>query len=136
MALTDESVVFVFLKDSRVLVEARRQKNGSVIWCFPGGAIEETDAIDADDYVIHALEREVQEETGITVFEPDHLRSAPIGNIESVYHFFIIREWSGAIPGRVMDTKHLLKWVEIDEYKETVVPPVFRDFAESIAALT
>ena len=135
MALSDESIVFVFLKGSKVLLEERNKHDGSAIWCFPGGGVEDKDAVNTENYVTCALKREVQEEMGITIFQPVHLRSEPIGSKEKVFHFFLIRQWKGRIPKRIIDTRHRLKWIDINEYITSIEAPVFREFAESIVKL-
>lgn len=51
----------VIVKDGRLLLARRREREGSLLWALPGGAIEPGESAE------QAAEREAREETGLDV---------------------------------------------------------------------
>jgi 8-oxo-dGTP diphosphatase len=61
--MTDQPVISmaIITRDGAVLMIRRRQKEGELLWAFPGGAVEEGETAE------QAAVREVAEEVGLTV---------------------------------------------------------------------
>lgn len=120
-----ESVVFLFYKDGKVLLEKRTNKisdayNGMLI--VPGGKIEQTD-YSQPDYFLTALLREVEEElsvkplTVIHLFDNPH-NLTPRGNIY-YSRVFLVTEWEGEIKSQEPE-KATAVWIDINDAEASV----------------
>lgn len=106
-------VIFVLLKENKVLVEKRPVKGFSDHqYLIPGGAINPEEDLE------QALKREVMEELGIVPTEFELLTEEDIiGIFDNNLKPFVITKWQGEIPkiGLDQEDAYPLEWIEIDK---------------------
>jgi 8-oxo-dGTP diphosphatase len=119
----------LFIRQQKVLLARRSplRKAYPDLWSFPGGHVEERESF-AD-----ALQRELQEEIGVTpiefkcirfIFDPNTTADDP-----ATYHMYIVTVWQGGEP-QILDDEHSeLRWftpleamslpdLALDEYRD------------------
>lgn len=114
-------VIFIFLKDRKILIEKRILKkfNGEK-YLIPGGRVKES-----QEDLTQALKREVREELGITPLE---FKLLPIekkitGINGQLLIPYLISRWEGQFPEKVLDRGNPLVWLELDEVLTTDIIP-------------
>jgi len=115
-----EAVVFVFLKDSEVLVEKRAKGNTfEGLRIFPSGKVEVEDFGSDFDYRVEALRREVQEELGVipTRYCLILAKTYP-REINMLLHCFLITEWQGQIETDRVIEKGIFEWMDLSRAEE------------------
>lgn len=111
------TVIFIFYDESNnlILLE-KRKKPGSYFdgKIFPpGGAVEDFEM----NNITIALKREIKEETGIDSFQYERIPSEDIyGETGYLLIPYLIRNWQGEIPSKVLDTDSPLVWISVDGY--------------------
>lgn len=129
----NKAVIFIFLKDKKVLVEKRRKDEETVLeqqFIFPGGGLNEQDFENLEI----ALNREIIEELGVVPSK--FLRLAEGLEILSVskntsLHPFIIESWENEIPEKILDKGDPLFWVDIEVMLSSKIEPT-RKIAELV----
>ena len=106
-------VACVFKKNEKILITSRPEtKNFSGFFEFPGGKVEK------DEFLIEALDREINEELGIRLdFSKIYfLNDYRILKHNISLHFFLCLRWFGKIKNK---EKQTLKWIapkELNNY--------------------
>ena len=109
----------VVVKDGRLLMIQRRNEPGAGLWSLPGGRVEQ------GEYLAAALQREVAEETGLTVEVRDL-----VGILEVVGdpHYVILDYYAevteDAEPVAADDVSDV-RWVPLDEVTKLRCTPRF-----------
>ena len=121
LALIDQS--------GRVLMQQRcadRQHGG--LWEFPGGKLE------AGETAVIGLIREIDEELGLVLAEPDlnWLARAEGPCTGIVINLYTCRRWEG-VPG-CLDAQEI-GWFTPNELDELAMPPLDRPLAEAVKAV-
>ena len=106
----------IILKNKKILL-GKRLKKGSLyeLWCTFGGYIE------SDETPTQALKRELNEELGITIVDPEFLTIFET-NIEGKpgeilqSHFFLVKDWKGKITNKVEHSE--IKWFSWNKLKD------------------
>lgn len=104
----------VIVKDGRVLLTRRRQREGALLWALPGGAIEGIEA--AQDAAV----REVFEETGLVVAARHILgsREHPATNRHIMYvACAAVAGKASVVDGDELDA---VEWIDITHLNEYV----------------
>jgi len=106
----------VILQNRKILLGKRTKKDAFYgLWCTFGGSVEtgETPA--------QALKRELKEELGIDILEPEFLtitettiRDGPQEVLQ--LHFFLVKEWKGKIINKGEHSE--LKWFSREDLKD------------------
>jgi len=106
----------IILKDGKILLGKRLKKDSFYgLWCTFGGSIE------TGETPTQALKRELKEELGIDILEPEFLattettiRDEPQEVLQ--LHFFLVKEWKGKI---INGGEHSeIKWFSPEELKD------------------
>lgn len=116
--------------DGRLLLVRRRNPPGAGLWSLPGGRVEAGE----DDPA--AVEREVAEETGLTVragrFVGEVRRDAPDGSV------FVIRDYDCAVTGgrlAAADDATDTRWVAATDLEGLTLVPLLRESLQGWGAL-
>ncbi len=114
-----EAVVFLFIKQKKVLLEFRPfgQKEEMHI---PGGGIEHFDKAVDEKYAQIAMKREVEEELGnqINILEYHYAGNTIRSETGSRYFTFLITKWDGEVPSHIKEEGEpdsRLEWIDIDQ---------------------
>ncbi len=118
----------VILNSAKILLERRGNDPGRGKWSIPGGLI------DLGETPEQSVLREVLEETGLTVSNPElidvvnSVQCDGAGRIQ--YHFVIIDYFLRFLSGRPQASSDALdlKWVEIEEVEKFDLTRSFREF--------
>ena len=118
----------IIISKGKILLEKRKNEPGKGKWSVPGGLVELGESTE------HAVIREVKEETGLEVDEPelmdvvDNVDCDDRGEIE--YHFviidYIVKLKSGS--ARAASDAEELKWVTLEDVERHDLTKTFREF--------
>lgn len=120
----------IIISDGKILLEKRKNEPGKGKWSIPGGLVELGETVE------QTVLREVKEETGLEVENPEHLDV--VDNItrdengQIKYHFIIIDylvKLKGGMAKAASDAEEL-KWVKLDEVEGFDLTKTFREFFE------
>lgn len=114
----------------KILLEKRKGEPGKGKWSVPGGLVELGETVE------NAVIREVKEETGLDVAEPqlidvmDNIARDENGEIK--YHFVIIDYFLKVKGGelKAADDAEELRWVPISEVEKYDLTKTFRAFLQ------
>jgi 8-oxo-dGTP diphosphatase len=117
----------IVLRDGKVLLIMRTKEPGAGKWSIPGGKIE------LGETLFEAAEREVLEETGISV-KIDKV----VNNYDSIirdergeikYHYFLVYCTAGYIEGepQISDESSEVVWTDIDDVDGLDMNPVLKN---------
>jgi mutator protein MutT len=118
----------VVLRNGQILLEKRRNDPGRGKWSVPGGLVELGEGLE------HAVAREVNEETGLTV---EKMRLLDVvdavcldGKGAVKYHFVIIDYLVTVKEGDAVAASDAeeLRWVRLDEVENYELTDSFREF--------
>jgi mutator protein MutT len=118
----------VIVCDGKLLLEKRKNEPGKGKWSIPGGLVE------LGENVEQTVVREVKEETGLEVEEPEHIdvidNVVRDENDEVKYHFVIIDYFVKLRGGtmKAMRDAEELRWVTLDEVDKYDLTKTFREF--------
>lgn len=118
----------VIVCNGRILLEKRKNEPGKGKWSIPGGLVE------LGEEVEQTVIREVREETGLEVGDPEHIDV--VSNLEMdengriKYHFVIIDYFVKLKGGKLKASSDAaeLRWVEFDEVEKYDLTKIFREF--------
>jgi ADP-ribose pyrophosphatase YjhB (NUDIX family) len=120
----------VIICDGRILLEKRKYDPGRGRWSIPGGLV------DLGEKVEQAVIREVREETGLDVDQPEYIDVVDNVVLDEKgrvkYHFIIIDffvKLKGGLLKAASDAAEL-EWVLLDEVESYDLTKTFRDFFE------
>jgi 8-oxo-dGTP diphosphatase len=118
----------IITRESKLLLEKRKNKPGQGKWSVPGGLVE------LGEHIEHAVIRETKEETCLEVAEPslvdvvDDVELDDAGRVQ--YHFVIIDyhvKVTGGEPKAASDADEL-RWVPFSEVEAYNLTSSFRQF--------
>lgn len=120
----------VIVQDGKLLLIRRRQAEGSLLWAFPSGEVEQTDRSVED-----AAVRETFEETGLVIGADMQLGDRVHPNTKR--HMFYVGAHVIAGDAHVADADELdaVAWVTLDEIREYVPYPFFGPVEEHLQAV-
>ena len=96
-----QGILFVFLKNGKILCEKRNMPDVPE-YTIPGGRCEPED-FSSENFVEHALCREIQEELAIVVNSYRYLGQYFYKNY--LFHACLIEKWAGEFPPYILDTQ-------------------------------
>lgn len=112
MAINSTVVIFILIRNNKILVEKRPVEGfENHQYLIPGGAINNSEGIEG------ALKREMMEELGVTPRKFELLTQEEIpGLYNNILKPFVVSEWQGEVPPVILDKEdpHPLEWVEIE----------------------
>ncbi|MEJ6629293.1 MAG: (deoxy)nucleoside triphosphate pyrophosphohydrolase [Burkholderiaceae bacterium] len=114
--LTEVAVGIVQRSDGQYLLTTRPQgKAYAGYWEFPGGKLE------AQESVVAALRRELQEEINITIADAEMVRTDVVDYPHALVqlHFCLINQWSGEIQMREQQT---FAWSDLPTALSPILP--------------
>ncbi|MEJ6606031.1 MAG: (deoxy)nucleoside triphosphate pyrophosphohydrolase [Burkholderiaceae bacterium] len=114
--LTEVAVGIVQRSDGLYLLTTRPQgKAYAGYWEFPGGKLE------AQESVVAALRRELQEEINITIADAEMVRTDVVDYPHALVqlHFCLINQWSGEIQMREQQT---FAWSDLPTALSPILP--------------
>ena len=114
--LTEVAVGIVQRPDGQYLLTTRPQgKAYAGYWEFPGGKLE------AQESVVAALRRELQEEINITIADAEMVRTDVVDYPHALVrlHFCLITQWSGEIQMREQQT---FAWSDLPTALSPILP--------------
>jgi len=114
--LTEVAVGIVQRPDGQYLLTTRPQgKAYAGYWEFPGGKLE------AQESVVAALRRELQEEINITITDAEMVRTDVVDYPHALVrlHFCLITQWSGEIQMREQQT---FAWSDLPTALSPILP--------------
>ena len=117
----DRVVIFIFIDKDKILVEKRILENfDKEEYLIPGGRVKE----DIEN-LEQGLLREMQEELGIIPLEfyPLALDEKITGLKGQTLIPFIIKNWQGMLPKKILDKGNPLVWLKFEEVLKTKVEP-------------
>ena len=120
----------IIMCDRKILLEKRKNDPGKGRWSVPGGVVE------LGENVTQTVIREVKEETGLDVAEPEHIdvvdQITRDENGRIKYHFVIIDylvDLKGGTLKAASDADEL-EWVSLDDVEKCDLTGTFRAFFE------
>jgi ADP-ribose pyrophosphatase YjhB (NUDIX family) len=120
----------IIVCDGRMLLEKRKNDPGKGRWSVPGGVVE------LGENVAQTVIREVKEETGLDVAEPEHIdvvdQITRDENGRIKYHFVIIDYLVNLKGGtlKAASDADALQWVSLDDVEKYDLTGTFRAFFE------
>lgn len=110
-----KAVIFILVKNSKVLVEQRTfSPMYANVLVYPGGNVEEGETAEA------AFKRELQEELGVTPLDYQILKDLSYTSKNGVSVTpFLVTNWQGKIPDKILDQGNSLIWIELSELKQS-----------------
>ncbi len=123
----------IVIKDKEVLLVKRNQPPGEGLWAIPGGRVELGETLQ------EAAEREVGEETGVTVrarnpvYTFDLIERDDSGRIR--YHYIIVdlmADYVGGMPNPSDDAREA-RWVASEELDDLSASQATKEVLKSIA---
>jgi mutator protein MutT len=120
----------IIICNGKILLVKRRGEPGKGRWSIPGGIVELGETVE------EAVIREVKEETGLDVAEPELIDV--VDNIvqdeeERVKWHFVILDFFVKVRGgklRASDDAEEIRWVPLDEAKKYDLTKTFRSFLQ------
>ncbi|MGB9778239.1 MAG: NUDIX hydrolase [Candidatus Bathyarchaeales archaeon] len=118
----------VIIQNGKILLEKRKSEPGRGKWSIPGGLVE------LGESVSQTVVREVAEETGLEVFEPELIdvvdNVVRDENGEIKYHFVIIDYFVKLKGGNLKASSDAeeLRWVQLNEVEKYDLTKTFRAF--------
>lgn len=111
-------VISIFTDKNKILVEKRTLKNfDTPQYLIPGGKVEQTENLEA------ALKREIKEELGVIAKKFIAVPTEEIKGLKGQQLIpFLILEWEGQIPSKILDRNTPLSWVEFDQALDSIIP--------------
>jgi len=120
----------IIVCDGKMLLEKRKNDPGKGRWSVPGGVVE------LGENVKQTVIREVKEETGLDVAEPEHIdvvdQITRDENGRIKYHFVII-DYLVNLKGGTLNAASdadALQWVSLDDVEKYDLTSTFRAFFE------
>jgi mutator protein MutT len=124
------SVGGIIIRNSRILLEKRKNDPGRGKWSIPGGIVELGESPE------QAVIREVREETGLVVDAPELIDVVSTVSLDEggkvKYHFVIVDylvKLKGGTAKAASDAARL-DWVRLDEVEQRDLTKSFRGFFE------
>jgi len=122
-----EAVMWIFYRDSKVVIEKRPASEQGDSECVPCGHIDLNR--DKGDYIESAFLREVSEEfQGVKPTNYSFLKTVDFdepnkdGGIDNLrLHYFLVTKWDGEVPEHTIEEGKIhsdLVWYPISKYKE------------------
>jgi 8-oxo-dGTP diphosphatase len=124
--------IAVVVKEGKVLLLRRKQKESGLDWCFPGGIVE------AGETPQDAAMRETEEETGIVcgLFEELGNKRHPTNDSMTI-HYWAGEYVSGDVRVLEPEQHEAVEWVAVERAKKLIgrdLTPFIRDFFLRIKA--
>lgn len=120
----------IIVHNGKMLLEKRKNDPGKGRWSVPGGVVE------LGENVTQTVIREVKEETGLDVAEPEHIdvvdQITRDENGRIKYHFVII-DYLVNLKGGTLNAASdadALQWVSLDDVEKYDLTSTFRAFFE------
>ena len=118
----------VIIVRGKVLLEKRKNEPGSGQWSIPGGLVELGESVE------QTVMREVEEETGLEVEDPEHIDVVDKIDLDEqgkVKYHFIILDYLVKLKGgqaKAASDAAELQWVQFDDVERYDLTPTFRAF--------
>lgn len=120
----------VIIRDGMILLEKRKNDPGRGEWSIPGGLVELGEDIE------QAVIREVKEETGLEVVDPEHIDV--VNNVTKdrdgkVKYHFVIVDYFVKLRGGILcasSDADELRWVALGEVGKYDLTRTFRNFVQ------
>jgi 8-oxo-dGTP diphosphatase len=120
----------IIVRNGKMLLEKRKNDPGKGRWSVPGGVVE------LGENVTQTVIREVKEETGLDVAEPEHIdvvdQITRDENGRIKYHFVIV-DYLVNLKGGTLNAASdadALQWVSLDDVEKYDLTGTFRAFFE------
>ena len=121
--------VAIIVRSNRILMIKRSDRPGGISWAFPGGKVEEGEAIE------RATCREAMEEVGIKCQPRKRLGERTHPQTGRRMHYVLCRYVSGDGVSREPTKISEAKWMTPDEVKASVTSSLFRPVLDYIDTL-
>jgi 8-oxo-dGTP diphosphatase len=118
----------IIIARGKVLLEKRKNEPGSGQWSIPGGLVELGESVE------QTVMREVEEETGLEVEDPEHIDVVDKIDLDEqgkVKYHFIILDYLVKLKGgqaKAASDAAELRWVPFDDVERYDLTPTFRAF--------
>ncbi len=118
----------VIIRNGMILLEKRKNDPGRGKWSIPGGLVELGENLE------HTVIREVKEETGLDVSEPeliDVINNVTLDDDGKIWYHFVIIDYFLRLRGGTLvpaSDADELKWVSLDEVEKYDLTRSFREF--------
>lgn len=123
-----EAIMFAFVKNGKLLVEHRLEKNPPEPF-IPNGKIEERDKASDLDYRESALRREIREEFGeeIVPKKVEYLGEYEVEAINVIFYIYLINSWEGEIGTESYEEGKVnanLEWMNLEDANKIFAYPI------------
>lgn len=119
----------ILKNNQQVLIVRRKEKEGNLMWQFPGGEIEENESI------LEAAQREVKEESNINCIA-EKILCERVHPYTKRYMYYIICSYKNGTPSQIED-KDIAEaiWVNIGDLNKYFSTDLFKPVSEYLTSI-